>query len=1453
MFLCYLTMIKETVWGEMMKKSTFIILLFVFLLTTPLFGVFRTSEAGRYYYWLFSPDLLSRGVGYAGTDNPSGMIINPAGNAFAQRIKIEASYGVTPAFWTSSPESFLDGGDFFLPFIINSGAIIPSKYGNFTVYANYMNMSNLGFGSGHNNDLAIGKLGTLYFGFSKDYNDNFSFGFSGNLKFSYNPESRYDELKFDVAGGFDFGFIFRPEWRVPFNKTKKSNWALQDFEFAVMVKDFGKPLLNLYNGNYLGDDFSVLGVLTPAASLSFNFYNDGATYWKFIGDVTSPFFQNFTTSVGMEVQIYKFLILRAAYTFDLEGILELSGAIPQYEYMYNPANVSFGMSFRFRSDFFKKQTKEEEYKNRHKTTEFSIDLGARPFSSGFMIEAGFAMTIGTKDVTPPDITYIQKETYASPNFDGIQDEIPIELDIKDDRYIMMWKLEIYDNTGKIVRTIANKEERKETVKFQDVVKRYFSPKKGIPIPKQVIWDGRDDKGNVVADGKYSFKFYAMDDNKNINKEGTAAGNIVIKTDKPLIESQVQNLIFSPNNDGSKDTFILDIDIIKSKIESITEEKSDIIEIKKESINTSIKSELNMKELSQTINQKVDDKKEEKKEEKKQVWVVEILDSSDKIVKSYTFDNPGKQKLEWDGNDEKGNKMADGVYKVKLHSVDLAGNYWEKFINNIIINTEPTPIEAVVSAKIFSPNNDTVKDSIAFKFNIPNKKGIIKWNYDIVTKDNKVVKSFSGEGLPPNDMLWNGKDENGNYAKEGDYKGKLSLTYENGNMPFGETPYFTVDVTPPDGDLKLSREIFSPNGDGKTDDVNIALNTSDEEEWNGTIFDETGKRVKSYIWKGKPPKQFVWDGKDNENKLLADGKYFMQISSTDTAGNYFETPKVLVNIFTEDTPVFITASLDAFNPGGVKNKQTFEIKAKLAKDNRVLSYEVAVKDDKDNSVYTLKREGDLPKVIEWDGKNNEGKICEDGYYTATLKVNFSATDADSVTKPFIIDSVFPSIDLASVSPVFSPNKDGNLDIFEILQKGSEETQWQAKIVDNKDTVLWETFYAGRPKQKELWDGIDLNGNLMKNDLYKYVISSTDEAGNTTIKDIPIELKNIYTVAYVTLDDDKFSPNKDSKFDLIKFRPFVNVKEDLEVYKIEVLDKDKKVVKTFSGTKTIPEIIEWDGITDKNSVAKDGFYTLKLSTIYRFGNRPQVESAQFILDTTPPEMSLAFEPQYFSPDSDGVDDELSISVKSYDLSGIKDWNINVLTPDKNKNFYAISGTGKPTEKFVWEGKGLTGDIVESAEDYPVKIYAVDNVGNVLEKEIEPVMVDILVIKLDDGRLKIKISNIEFEPDSAKMTNSPKNEKILGLLVKALKKYSQYRILIEGHANKFKEGLNEKIAKDLSDERAKFILSILTKKGIAAARMSALGRGFDVPLVPLSESVTAEELAKNRRVEFYLDKNQ
>ena len=1433
-----------------MKKV--LIFLVIVVLNINTYAIFRSPEAGRYYYWLFSPELLSRSMGVVGTKNPSGVVINPASLAFVQRYKIDFSYGLSPGFWASlyTNESFLNSGDFFWPFIINAGVIIPSKYGNFTIYTNYMNMSNMGYRLTNNNDLGIGKIGSIYFGYSKDYSDNIAFGISGNLKLSYNPLLKPDLSKpskeFDIGGGIDLGFVYKPDFFVPFSKKKDTRWAWQDFEFAITVKDLGKPLIYFPVENK--DDLPwFANPFTPAVGFSINIYNDGATYWKFLGDFTAPFCQNFTLALGTEIQIYKFLVLRTSYTFDLEGVLEYTGAINKYGYIYNIANVGFGLSIRFRSDFAKKQTKQEALKNKHKTTSFSIDLGGRPYHHGFIFELGCAITIGVRDETPPDINFIQNDTYSSPNLDGIQDEIVIDLDIKDDRYVIYWKLEIYDENKNIVRTIESKEQRKESMKAKDVFKKFFSPKSGIPIPKQVIWDGRDNQGNVVTDGAYTFKFFAMDDNKNINNEGSRVGSVVIDTQKPEVKSEVTNKVFSPNDDGRKDVLIIDIDIIKEKVEGIKEDilVPNKILIKEKSIPSIIKDNVD----------NIEHKTEEKS--KKQIWYVDIFDVSDKVIKSYIYEEKGKKRLEWDAKDEKGNKVPDGIYKVKLHSTDEAGNYWEEIITNIIINTEPTPIEATILNNIFSPNGDKINDEIGLKFMIPIQKGIERWKFEILSSNDEIVKTFLGEGIPDLEMKWNGKDSNDIYAQEGEYSGKLTVIYENGNMPEGITPAFTIDVTPPNGKINISKNIFSPDGDGKLDEITISHSTSEEEEWQGIIYDSSDKKVKSYIWKSQPPQTFTWDGKNNKNRLLKDGTYKYQIVCTDLAGNYFESEENEIKIFTSDTPVFITSSLESFSPNmdNIKDSQFFEIHANISKENKVSKWKLSIFDDNDRGFYTLKRKGALPKSLEWPGIANDKKIASDGYYYAKLSVEFEAGNAsESKSQLFSIDTVPPKIELKANSMVFSPNNDGHLDVFEILQKGSEEDQWETYITAKDKKVLWKKFYKGYPCKKEIWNGKDINGNIQKNGFYRYTIECTDKAGNqgrVVLKNLKI--KNVFTSAFLTLDEDKFSPNKDGKFDKMSFRPVVSVKDDLEVYKLEILDIKKNVIKTFQGKKEIPKKIEWDGIDTNGKVASDGIYTAKLSAIYNFGNRPKIESAKFILDTTPPNINLSVKPKYFSPDNDGNEDELSIFVKSSDLTGIKNWKISILTPNTKKEFNSFKGKGNPTNKITWKGKSNKGALVESAEDYPLKIYAEDEVGNILDKEAAPIMVDILVIKLKDGRLKIKISNIQFKPDSPLMTDSPKNKKILDLIAKALKKYRQYHITVEGHANRFKKGLDEVKAKKLSEQRAKKVVEQLSKRGISIKRMTIYGKGFDNPLVPLTKDAKKDELARNRRVEFYLDKNR
>ena len=506
------------------------------------------------------------------------------------------------------------------------------------------------------------------------------------------------------------------------------------------------------------------------------------------------------------------------------------------------------------------------------------------------------------------------------------------------------------------------------------------------------------------------------------------------------------------------------------------------------------------------------------------------------------------------------------------------------------------------------------------------------------------------------------------------------------------------------------------------------------------------------------------------------------------------------------------------------------------------------------IYTSKGSGALPKNLLWDGNNNDGKKVPDGSYSAKLDVVFeNGTPSSAKTGLFIIDTVAPQIKIQAVSDVFSPNADSRIDTFEVLQAGSEELSWDEYIYDDAGNVMFHKFYENsKPTPKESWNGKDMNGNLAKNGFYKYVITGRDIAENESTASIErFELKNIYTSAFLTLSEEMMAPKGKSPYDVIEIIPMVGVKEDISAYKVEILNESKEIVRVFQGEKVLPEKFTWDGMKTDGTQAVDGLYTAKMTVVYRFGNMPTVETPVFKVDSTAPEIKLTYEPEYFSPDNDNVDDELNIQIDSDDLTGIKEWKIVVIDPQSGKEFTSFSGKGKPASTIKWNGQNENGEIVESAEDYPVKVYAEDLVGNVLEMNASPIMVDILVIKEADGRLKIKISNIEFKPDSSQMVDSAKNVKVLNMLAKALKKYGSYKITIEGHANKFREKIDENRARALSDQRSQAIAAKLKKLGINGGRMTTVGRGVDMPLVPFGPEATKEQLAKNRRVEFYLEK--
>ncbi|MCL2765631.1 MAG: OmpA family protein [Treponema sp.] len=251
-----------------------------------------------------------------------------------------------------------------------------------------------------------------------------------------------------------------------------------------------------------------------------------------------------------------------------------------------------------------------------------------------------------------------------------------------------------------------------------------------------------------------------------------------------------------------------------------------------------------------------------------------------------------------------------------------------------------------------------------------------------------------------------------------------------------------------------------------------------------------------------------------------------------------------------------------------------------------------------------------------------------------------------------------------------------------------------------------------------------------------------------------------------------------------------------------------------------------------------------------------------------------PELFSPDPDIEDDKMTINIAVEHPVQIKDWTITI-QPNRQQTsgqsterqagerqgrqrraFFEQSGTGTPPAAWQWNGRGTSGEMVMSAMDYRFTISVDDVFGNntVTEGIIE---VDIIV-RREGNNLRIIVPSIVFPPNAANFNllsqdEQRANTRIMNMIARALNKFGDYRIIVEGHANpttppNTTQRTNENsILRNLSEQRARAVVDFLVNNnGISRQRLSAIGVGGDRTVADYDDS---EENWKNRRVEFLL----
>ena len=1044
--------------------------------------------------------------------------------------------------------------------------------------------------------------------------------------------------------------------------------------------------------------------------------------------------------------------------------------------------------------------------------------------------------------------------YISPNNDGVQDELVVPLDIKDKRYISEWSFVVTDKNGNILRTIGNKHKRADTATdvfknlfsgegfkgFFDNLGKTFAPKSGVEVPSEVRWNGVFDSGEIAPDGTYFYYLSAKDDNDNESR--TKTYSVVVDNTPPQI------------------------DLIQPK-------ESEKI------FGAGLKPSINIKQSGS----------------EEDLWEAKITDVSGNVVRNYSWQNSSPKNISWEGENDNLSAVSEGVYVYEVTCTDKAGNTSQKaIVSNIIYDAIPRSVNLSIQGSPFSPNNDSVKDTISVFPSVQNTSGLMSTKIEILDKTGKIYRTIEldKEKFINNEISsieYDGKDDKGYFLFDGEYQLAFSAIFNNGQEP-KMSRNIIIDNLAPRASLYAESDVLSPDGDGNKDTITFVQTASSEKLWNASVVDQYGNSVKTWSFGGIPPEQISWNGIDDKGNLATDGFYYYVLSATDSAGNIGEyKTENGFELDTQKTEIILKTNDVAFSPNGDGVKDVLEFTPIIKNTSGIDRYSLSIMDSTGYVVKMWYDSKNLPSVFKWNGLSDEGERCSDGNYTATLQtISKNGSEAFATTQPFTLDTVYPKIDSLNLPYLaFSPNEDGKKDVLKVELETSNEDLWQGSIKSNKNEVVQNLAWQGKATSFD-WNGTDEEGNLVKDGTYQFEISCTDKAGNKVAKKIDnIQMDTRSVKAYITSELDAFSPNADGTKDAQKLSIRTNLTEGIESWKVSVLDSTGKSVASWSNedTKDLPSVINWDGTVNKEGYSinisnvtvpvpvgsvVEGNFIAQLNLKYVKGDEISATTSSFICSITPPSLTVQTAPKYFSPDNDGLDDDLYIRLKGESSVPLTSWSFEIKNPQGSGTFWKRSGTSTITERLIWDGYSDSAELVQSATDYPYVFTATDSLG--MTSKVEGfIAVDVLVIRVGDV-LKMQIPSIIFRADKADFVGKDKdakygldedvitnNERVLQRVADILNKFKEYNVVIEGHANNLSNTEEEETATvlngqpniplvPLSKDRAEYVKSRLVKYGVNENRLTTDGKGGRYPVAPSTDRNVSW---KNRRVEFILQK--